>query len=150
MKLKFDDYLLGDININLMNFANHNYTSDYQYIMYSNGFIPVINRPTRVTYHSETLIDHIFVNCYINNVSMYQGILVIDITDQYPFFHIAQFEKLRSLKDDYHLTRKMNLKKYETFKLLISQYDWSNVTNHRVNAFTLFYDNLKSSWYSLW
>ena len=139
-------YLLGDININLMNYANHNHTSDYLDIMYSNGFIPVINRPTRVTDHSATLIDHIFVNCYENNVSMYQGILVTDITDHYPIFHIAHFEKLSSLKDDYYLTRKMNLKNYETFKLLISQYDWSNVTNHDTcqNAFTLFYDNLKS------
>ena len=139
-------YLLGDININLMNYANHNHTSDYLDIMYSNGFIPVINCPTRVTDHSATLIDHIFVNCYENNVSMYQGILVTDITDHYPIFHIAYFEKLRSLKDYYHLTRKMNLKNYETLKLLISQYDWSNVTNHDTcqNAFTLFYDNLKS------
>ena len=139
-------YLLGDININLMNYANHNHTTDYLDITYSNGFIPVINRPTRVTDHSATLIDHIFVNCYENNVSMYQGIIVTDITNHYTIFHIAHFEKLRSLKDDYHLTRKMNLKNYETFKFLISQYDWSNVTYHDTcqNTFILFYDNLKS------
>ena len=71
---------------------------------------------------------------------MYQGILVTDVTDHYPIFHIAHFEKLSSLKDYYHLTRQMNLKNYETIKLLISQYDWSNVTNHDTcqNAFTLF------------
>ena len=91
-------YLLGDFNMNLMNYANHNHTSDYLDIMYSNGFIPVTKRPTRVTDRSATLIDHIFVNCYENNVSMYQGILVSDVTGHYPFLHTAYFEKLRSLK----------------------------------------------------
>ena len=139
-------YLLGDFNINLINHANHNDTGDYLDIMYSNGFIPVNDRPTRVTDHSATLIDHIFTNCYENNVSMYQGILVTDVTDHYPIFHIAHFEKVQSVKDDYYLTRKMNLKNYETFKLLISQYDWSRVTDNDVcqNAFQLFYDNIKS------
>ena len=139
-------YLLGDFNINLINHANHNYTGDYLDIMYSNGFIPVIDRPTRVTDHSATLIDHIFTNCYENNVSMYQGILVTDVTDHYPILHIAHFEKAQSVKDYYHLTRKMNFKNYETFKLLISQYDRSRVTDHDVcqNAFQLFYDYIKS------
>ena len=44
--------------------------------------------------------------------------LVTDITDRYPIFHIAHFANLRSLKDDCHLTRKMNLKNNETFKIL--------------------------------
>ena len=56
-------HLLGDFNINLMNYVNHNHTSDYLDIMYSNGYVHVINRPTGVTNHSATLIDHIFVNC---------------------------------------------------------------------------------------
>ena len=129
-----------------MNYANHNHTSDYLDIIYSNGFIPVINHPTRVTDHSATLIDRICVNCYENNVSMYQGVIVTDVRDCYPIFRIAHFEKLRSLKDDYHLTCKMNLKNYETFKLIISRYNWSNVTNYNTcqNAFPLLYDNIRS------
>ena len=55
---------LSDLNINLIHHANYNYTSDHLGIMYSNGFIPVIDRSTRVTNHSATLIDHIFTNCY--------------------------------------------------------------------------------------
>ena len=73
---------------------------------------------------------------------MYQGIIVTDVTDHYPIFHITHFEKVQSVEDDYYLTRKMNLKNYETFKLLISQYDWSRVTDHHVcqNTFQLFYN----------
>ena len=55
-------YLMGDTNINVINHTTHKETSDYLDLMYSYGLVPVINRPTRVTDHSASLIDHIFPN----------------------------------------------------------------------------------------
>ena len=52
--------ILGDINIDLIeeNDANVNcYLNNY----FENNFIPLITLPTRITHHSATLIDHIFV-----------------------------------------------------------------------------------------
>ena len=55
-------YLVGDYNINLINVDSHGLTSEFNYIMYSGGFIPLITRPTRVTRTSATLIDNIYSN----------------------------------------------------------------------------------------
>ena len=56
--------------------------------------------------------------------------------------HIAHFEKVQSVKNDYYLTRKMN---YEKLKLLCSHCDWSRVIDNDVcqNDFRLFYDSIK-------
>ena len=55
-------YLLGDYNINLLNFETHGPTSEFADLLYANSFIPLINRPTRVTQFSATLIDNILTN----------------------------------------------------------------------------------------
>ena len=52
-------YLMGDYNINLLKIESHGPTSVFNDIMYSNGFIPLITRPTRVTESTATLIDNI-------------------------------------------------------------------------------------------
>ena len=55
-------YLMCDYNIDLFDIESHSPTNDYNDIMYSNGFIPVITRPTRVTNSSATLVESIFTN----------------------------------------------------------------------------------------
>ena len=51
-------------------------------------YVHLFTRPTRVTADSATLIDNIFTN-NINDFShSTQGILVKDISDHYPVFHI--------------------------------------------------------------
>ena len=70
-------YLMDDYNIDLLNIESHSPTSDYNDIMYSNGFIPLITCPTRVTYSSATIIDNIFTNQFSSQ--SLQGILLTDI-----------------------------------------------------------------------
>ena len=53
-------YLLGDYNINILNYESHEPTAYFVNSMYSFGFVPLINRPTRITQHSATIIDNIF------------------------------------------------------------------------------------------
>ena len=55
--------------------------------MYANIFIPLPNRPTRVTSQSATIIDHLNSN---NSNAMFQGILVTDVTDHYPIFQMCR------------------------------------------------------------
>ena len=80
-------YLLGDYNINLLNVDTHTSTADFNDTMFSNGFIPLISRPTRVTQSTATLIDNIFTNqlAELHN-NFFQGILLTDISDHYPIF----------------------------------------------------------------
>ena len=59
-------FLLGDFNINLLNYNCHQPTNDFLDSLASNSFIPYILHPTRITSHSKTLIDNIFSN-YISH-----------------------------------------------------------------------------------
>ena len=50
---------MGGFNINLLNYDNKN-TANFLDTMFSYSYLPFISTPTRVTGHSETLIDN---NC---------------------------------------------------------------------------------------
>ena len=55
-------FLLGDFNVNLLNYHEHNQKNELLDSLASNSFIPLILKPTRITSHSNTLIDNIFSN----------------------------------------------------------------------------------------
>ena len=54
--------LLGDFNINLLNYNDHLLTNEFLDSLASKSVILYILQPTRITDRSETLIDNIFSN----------------------------------------------------------------------------------------
>ena len=86
-------YLLGDINISLVNYAQHNYPGGYLDSVYTDGFISVINHSTRVTNHNTNLIGYTWVNYDYSSPCIKQSILVSDLTRHFQIFRIAHFEK---------------------------------------------------------
>ena len=53
-------FLLGDFNVNLLNYNEHNETNEFLDSIASKSFVPLILQPTRKTSHSNTLIENIF------------------------------------------------------------------------------------------
>ena len=53
-------FVMGDFNVNLLNYESHNETNDFINTMVSHYLLPHILHPTRVTDHSATVIDNIF------------------------------------------------------------------------------------------
>ena len=51
---------MGDFNIDLLNMSTHQSTNDYIDINFTNSFLPLITKPTRITSTTATLIDNIF------------------------------------------------------------------------------------------
>ena len=82
---KYEVYLMGDINIDFLNYTAHAPTEEYLDMLYSNDFLPLITKPTRITNHTKTLIDHIYTNA-INVFNATPGIATIDISDHLPVF----------------------------------------------------------------
>ena len=78
--------LLGDSNLNLLNFQSHNTTGDFVNTLASYYFQPHIIKPTRITYHSATLIDNIFFNSLEHEVIT--GNLLCDLSEHLPNFLI--------------------------------------------------------------
>ena len=71
--------LLGDYDINLLNYDQHVPPGELLDMLSSNGCLPLITRPTRVTPTCATLIDNIFTNNIADISHCMQGLLVTDV-----------------------------------------------------------------------
>ena len=87
--------ITGDLNLDLLKYETHSYTSEYLDLLISHELLPVITKPTRIKHTSATLIDHIF--CKL--MDLHAGILVTELsgshgfTDHYPTFCIIETGK---------------------------------------------------------
>ena len=80
-------FLLGDFNINLLNYNVHSPTNEFLDSLASNSFLPYILQPTRITSHSKTLIDNIFTNViFPDSIS---GNLTATISNNLPQFLVV-------------------------------------------------------------
>ena len=134
---KYDAYILGDMNVDLLKHHTHQQTGRYLVMLYSHDLLPVTTKPTRITSHTATLIDRIYTNTVNSLVS---GILPIDISDHLPVFCIADIK----LKKQNH---QMYFRDYSTFNAdsyLQDVYaiDWNTITGqcsdlHQITAHTI-------------
>ena len=134
-------YIMGDFNLDLTN-STHQPTEDFAY-----GLRPLINKPTRITPHSSTLIDNILINNN-SNISV-SGILYADISDHLPLFQITSgcFQGHYSSPNT---TRDICSNTLLAFKADIEYTDWSEVYNCTdadtaydtfLNHFTILYNH---------
>ena len=95
-------------------------------ILQSNAFYPHINKPTRISNTSQTLIDNIFSNVYFNSTN---GILYSDISDHLPSFVICNQENdLKSMQNNnikYH--RKETQANIDSLNIELAQEEWQDV-----------------------
>jgi hypothetical protein len=80
--------ILGDFNLDLVKAEVHQETQNFLSTLGSFLFQPQILRPTRITDHSATLIDNIFLNSLDHN--SISGNLVYDLSDHLPNFLIIE------------------------------------------------------------
>ena len=52
-------YIYGHMNINFLKFNEHTQTEEFFDVLYANNILPITTKPTRLTDHTRTLIDHI-------------------------------------------------------------------------------------------
>ena len=125
-------YILGDVNLDLMKYESHRKTSQYLDLLFSNSFIPLINRPTRITQHSATLIDHIYTNNYNINDKLHQAILVTDISDHLIILHILQKETKRNNDndEDFIVIRQLNERNKENYKQNLTNWNWDEILRY--------------------
>ena len=139
-------YLAGDYNLNLLNAETHSSTSEFIEMMFSNMFYPMINKPTRVTSHSASLIDNIFINC-THNKDHISGILYTDISDHFPIFIIDKSSKCVE-PPKFRYTRVYSAKNINAFKNILGQSTWNDITaTHDPQlAFSSFFNNLHDNY----
>ena len=79
-------FLLGDFNVNLLNYNKHIQINEFLDSLASNSFIRLILQSTRITSHFNTLIDNILSN--VIDPDIISGNLTATISDHLPQFSI--------------------------------------------------------------
>ena len=119
-------FLLGDFNINLLNYNDHQPTNDFLDSLASNSFIPYILHPTRITSHSKTLIDNIFSNFISPDII--SGNITATISDHLPQFSFVPniLSNPPTQKSNYY-ERDWSKFKQENFILDYFDKDWADL-----------------------
>ena len=135
---------MGDFNIDLLKIDTH---ADSKFFINSSGscfFKPQIFQPTRITDHSATLIDNIFLNSIEHFII--RGNLIYDLTDHLPNFIILnKFSDLPSVTKLY----KRDYSNFSETALVddISSVDWQFLLQGEADPsrmFDSFYKELNS------
>ena len=78
--------LTGDFNINLLKFKVNHSINEYLDNIMSNGYLPKITMPTRLTQRRGTLIDNFLVKVTHDYSPTTAGVLLFNISDHLPYF----------------------------------------------------------------
>ena len=111
--------------------------------MSSNSFLSLITWPTRVPANSATLIDNIFTNHFAKSLQSSQGILVTDIADHYPVFHIDR--QITTMDSEIYIERRLyNQRNKQAFLGAIQEIDWGEIYSTPVtqSCFAIFHGKL--------
>ena len=138
--------LMGDFNINLLT-KNDNSTDQLVNLMHSFNLVNSINKPTRVTHTSATIIDHVWTNAYakISN----NGIIYDFTSDHFPIFCILQFN-IPHDNDSKHKVikfRNYSEENINSFKNNLNEVDWTLVES--IDNPNVAYDNFSSIFYNV-
>ena len=81
--------LLRDFNLSTLDYDTNNVVKKLFNLIFQNGFLPLIQRPTRVTRTSTTAIAYILTNRALQN-KIQPGIIKTDISDHFPIFTVLK------------------------------------------------------------
>lgn len=139
-------YLLGDFNINLLNEEIKQHIDDFMNLLSSNYFYPLINKPTRITSKSSTLIDNIFTNAFSNVTK--SGILYTDISDHMPVFQLSVLCGKSNMSEPKKIpSRRFNEKNINTFREMLAKLSWEAV--YEALNVNIAYDYFFTKFYSV-
>ena len=115
--------LMGDFNVDLMNYEQNEETNNFIEILSNNSFLPNITKPTRITSHSKTLIDNIFSNS--PEQLLFSGNLTAPISD-----HLIQcsFFRSKAKQDNPNLKARRDFRNFDETKFLLEydKIDWED------------------------
>jgi len=77
-------YICGDFNINLLQHESSQQVKNYTNLMLAYNCTQLITRPTRITDHSATLLDHVYTSN--SKMPVQPGIILSDLSDHLPAF----------------------------------------------------------------
>ena len=125
-------FITGDFNINSLDYSSNEHVKGFFDASFQKYFVPLINRPTRVTRKSATCIDHILTNSFIDS-EIEAGIFKNNISDHFPVF--CNVKTNVSINSDKTIIykRTFNEESVDDFKYLLNHVDWNYIVNSDTN-----------------
>ena len=118
-------YLAGDININLLQHSTVGIARNYMNTILQYNIMPIIDKPTRVTNHSSTLLDHILTNETKVNSKITSGVITTDVSDHFPTFSISNCIKANLDQNNaIFLKRLVNTDSIQKFRVMLNEANW--------------------------
>ena len=125
--------LTGDINVDLIKYDKDLASQNLIAVFENYGFVQLVSRPTRITDHSATLIDHVYTNNVGNIVSC--NVLTVDISDHLAILTTLSLGTANQIRERVRVnSEKNNIKQRQfseannlEFKNLIGSENWSDV-----------------------
>ena len=116
---------VGDLNLNLIDYQSNAKVRNFVNLIFQHSFVPIVNKPTRVTKSNATLVDYIITNSFIDQEN-FTGIIKTNISDHFPIFTISMKHRLHS-SDKKVTIRKVNADTIQEFRDIVSEVDWGNL-----------------------
>ena len=118
-------YIAGDCNLDLLRCNNHSQTQEFIENLFSYMFVPLIDKPTRITAHSATLIDNIFTNNLSDKAL--NCILVNDLSDHLLILSYSIDDSVMLKNQSYKAVRNYSEANVNIFRTCLSEINWSDL-----------------------
>lgn len=119
--------LMGDMNIDLLNkAANMSTAQKLECVLNSVGLEQIVCDPTRVTSHSKTLIDHVYVSS--PDSIIHKSVPVYAVSDHYPICVTRKYSQSRENLSDNEISYR-NTKHFDENSFMSDMFNapWQNV-----------------------
>ena len=117
-------YIGGDFNLNLFNLNNMG-VQNFVNMMHSRDLYCLINKTTRLSSASASLIDNVWTNDYFNCIK--NGIIFDSSSDHFPVFSIFSYDNSECNKDEEYLNleyRDFSQENISKFKTKLHEVNW--------------------------
>ena len=133
-------YIMGDFNINLAEHSKNVFLTT----ALSYSLLPLINKPTRISENTVSLIDNIFTNNFCTDIL--SGVIYSDISDHFPIFHVNNANNPSVCSNIKKIAyRNVSESSLNKLKADLSNTSWNDVLlcSNPNEAYNMFYDILK-------
>ena len=122
-------FIMGDFNLNLINFQHHQNTGEFLDGLHSYMFFAMITRATRITSHTVTLLDNSFANTFFYHSR--SCLLITDISDHLPVFSIhSNNDSSNSHAHDPVVIQDNNKENLASFLETLKEITWSSLDGY--------------------
>ena len=143
IKNKFQEkplFVVGDLNINSLDYSRNIHVCHSFNFVFQNCMFPVIDRPSRVTKLSATVIDHILTNTIIDS-NIQSGIIKTDVSGHFVIYSLIKTNLERTNIKKTIIKRYINEDSMKYLKTIFNTIDWDLLVQNLPTYYSYNYYN---------